>query len=398
MTSSAERIRRYDGPAILSYGFRPFFLFGAIWAAIAVVVWMFVLSGAVTLPSHLAPVSWHVHELLYGYVPAVVAGFLLTAVPNWTGGLPVTGAPLAGLFSLWVAGRLAIFFSAWLEPAVAITIDLSFLAVFAAVVAREIIAGKNYRNLKVLVVVALLFAGNLVFHLEALEGDAEYGSRLGIAATVFLIILIGGRIIPSFTRNWLVRRGPGRLPVPFHRLDIGVMAVSGAALICWVAAPDLEVTGALLIIAGLANIIRIARWAGDRTFAEPLVLVLHVAYLFVPAGFLFTACAIFAPETVPTTAGIHAWTAGAMATMTLAVMTRASLGHTGRKMTANIATQSIYGAALVAAFCRILATFDGVPETALHMSAAAWIAAFAGFALAYGPILATRTATRAMAG
>ena len=214
--SSARPIRAFTGPAILSCGFRPFFLFGALWAAIAVALWLPMLSGRLVLPSAFTPIEWHVHELVYGYVPAVIAGFLLTAVPNWTGRLPVVGTPLLLLFLTWAGGRAAMLVSLWIGARIAAAIDLAFLAAPEGfVVAREIIAGNNTRNLKVLGVVALLLVGNGLFHLEAIAHLGNgHGMRLGIAAIVMLIMLMGGRIIPSFTRNWLARRGPGRRPHP----------------------------------------------------------------------------------------------------------------------------------------------------------------------------------------
>jgi len=148
----------------LSYGFRPFFLFGAVWAALTVALWLPILSGHIVLPSAFGPIAWHSHELIFGYLPAIMAGFLLTAVPNWTGRLPITGAPLAALFGIWVVGRCAVFVSAWIGPVLAAGLDLLFLAALIGVIGREIIAGKNTRNLKILLAVGLLFAGNVVFH------------------------------------------------------------------------------------------------------------------------------------------------------------------------------------------------------------------------------------------
>src|SRR5262249_4052639 len=160
MTTSAEQIRAFTGPAILSYAFRPFFLFGALWAAAAVAVWLPMLKGHVVLPSAFTPIEWHVHELIYGYVPASGAGCLLTATRSWTGRLPVVGTRLLLLFLTWVAGRIAVLTSLWIGPRIAAAIDLAFLAALGFVVAREIIAGNNTRNLKVLAVVALLLIGN----------------------------------------------------------------------------------------------------------------------------------------------------------------------------------------------------------------------------------------------
>lgn len=393
MTSSAAQIRAHQGLALFSYGFRPFFLFGAAWSALAVALWLPMLSGDLALPTAFSPLDWHVHELVYGYVPAVIAGFLLTAVPNWTGRLPVVGTPLTVLFSIWVAGRLAVMLSALLTPALAAAIDLSFLAALGAVIAREIVAGKNWRNLKVLIAVAVLFSGNAVFHWEATIGPSHgYGLRIGLAGILMLIMLIGGRIIPSFTRNWLARHPPGRLPAPFDRSDLVVMAISALALASWIAAPDLRVTAALAAIAALANAWRLGRWAGERTAAEPLVLILHVGFAFVPIGFALLALAILAPAVVAASGALHGWTAGAVGLMTLAVMTRASLGHTGQKLIATRPIQAIYVAAAISALARIAAAFSFWREPMLHIAATAWVAAFVGFVIVYGPWLALRRA------
>ena len=196
-STTAERARSWQGPALLGYGFRPMFLFGGAWAALAMTLWVLALTGAAEPPTRLQPVDWHVHAMLYGYVPAVVAGFVLTAVPNWTGRLPVIGWPLLGLVAVWLAGRVAVTASAHLAPGLAATIDLSFLALLAGVVGREIAAGRNWRNLPVLAAIGLLWLGNLAFHLDAQGGAAAqgWGARLGIATAVFLIVLIGGRIV-----------------------------------------------------------------------------------------------------------------------------------------------------------------------------------------------------------
>jgi uncharacterized protein involved in response to NO len=387
--AALKRRREYEGPALFSYGFRPFFLGGALWSAVAVLLWLPQYMGELALPTAFAPLDWHVHEMLYGYVAAVVAGFLLTAIPNWTGRLPVTGAPLATLALLWLAGRFAILFSAGLPALAVAAVDTAFLAALAGVAAREIVAGRNWRNLRVLGIVGILILGNVVFHFEVwVAGKADYGVRLGLAAIVGLIMLIGGRIVPSFTHNWLVRENPGRLPVPFARFDALTLAASAAALALWIALPGRAVTGVLLIAAAILHAVRLARWAGDRTLADRLVLVLHVAYAFVPLGFAFNGAAALWPDAVPASAGIHAW-AGAIALMTLAVMTRASLGHTGNALRASMGTQVIYVLAVIAALARIVAAFEpSLPL--LHAAAFAWVAAFGGFVLIYGTLLVRR--------
>jgi uncharacterized protein involved in response to NO len=382
-----QRRRDYAGPALFAYGFRPFFLAAGCWAAFGVLLWLPQYLGQLTIPTHFAALDWHAHEMLYGYVAASIAGFLLTAIPNWTGRLPVNGWPLASLAALWLAGRVAMLFSGQIGGVAAAVVDVSFLLTLAAVAGREIVAGKNWRNLRVLLVLGVLIAGNIVFHAEVLrDGAAYYGHRIGIAAVIALISLIGGRIVPSFTNNWLVRNNPGRLPVPFARFDMIAIAASVLALLAWVAVPAHPATGALLLVAGALQAVRLSRWAGHRTFADRLVLVLHVGYAFVPLGFLLIGASVWLAA-VPPSAGIHAWTAGAVGLMTLAVMTRATLGHTGQPLEARPSTQAIYGLVLLAALLRIVAAFTG-SIALLELAGAAWIAGFACFVFLYAPLLA----------
>jgi uncharacterized protein involved in response to NO len=385
--TAIPRLRPYAGPALLSYGFRPFFLLGALWAGLEVLAWLPMFYGALSAETAFAPRDWHIHELLFGYVPAVVAGFLLTAIPNWTGRLPLQGPPLAVLVSCWVAGRLAVILSGsigWLAAAV---VDASFLLLMAAAVAREIVAGQNWRNLKIVAILGLLAATNIAFHIEAhFGGLAIYASRGGIAVTIVLIMVVGGRIIPSFTRNWLARRGPGRLPAPFDRYDQAIIVTSALALVAWIAAPDALPTGLLLLAAAALNALRLRRWAGVRTLADRLVLVLHVGFLFVPIGFLLNGLAVF--EIVPPSAGVHAWAVGAIGIMTLAVVSRASLGHTGRALVASNGLQVVYALATIAAVARVCAAAHPAwSERLLPLSGLAWAGAFLGFAALYAPLL-----------
>jgi len=386
-------LRNYDGPALLSYGFRPFFLFGAIYAGLAVLAWLPMFNGELELWSAFSPVDWHVHEMLYGYLPAVVTGFLLTAIPNWTGRLPIQGMPLLTLTVVWLAGRVAVAFSAEIGWLLAATVDVSFLVLVVTATAREIIVGSNWRNLRVVGLVTLLLSGNIAFHLEAhFQGSAEYGARIGIAAVVLLLVVIGGRIIPSFTRNWLARENPGRLPAPIGRFDVVSIGVTAATMALWIGQPVGRLTAAALTASAVLNIVRLGRWAGDRTCRDRLVLILHVGYAFVPIGFLLASAA--ALDIVAASTGVHAWMVGAAGTMTLAVMTRASLGHTGNALIASAMTQAIYAAVVVAALARVCASLEpGWSDALLHVTVLAWCIAFFGFALSYGPMLIGRRRT-----
>lgn len=385
---AGARSRNFEGWPLFANSFRPFFLLAAIQAALSILAWLPMFYGELSVTSAFAPRDWHVHEMLYGFLPAVITGFLFTAIPNWTGRLPIQGTSLGALLMVWLAGRVAVTLSADIGWAFALLVDAAFLALVVAAATREIIAGGNWRNLPVVVLVLVLLAGNVAFHLEVhIEGAADVSIRVGIGVVVLLIALIGGRIIPSFTRNWLVKFNPGRLPVPFGRFDGVVIACSALALISWIVAPLNTVTGVAMALVGALHLVRFSRWAGDRTAGERLLLILHVGYAFVPLGFLLHALAVFGA--LPPSAGIHAWMAGAAGIMTLAVMTRASLGHTGQALTASPATQAIYLAIIVAALARVAAVVcPGQSDVLLHVAALGWVAAFLGFAIAFGPLLA----------
>jgi len=384
------RLRAFEGPALLSYGFRPFFLLGSLYAGLSILIWVPLYMGALDMRMLFLPVDWHIHEMLFGYLAAIVAGFLLTAVPNWTGRLPVQGLPLLVLVLLWGAGRLAVLLSVSLGWQLTAVIDCAFLAALGLAIAREIVAGRNWRNLKVLVPVAVLLLANGLFHIEAqFHGASDVSRRLGLAAAITLIMLIGGRIIPSFTRNWLVRQNPGRLPVPFGRYDGLSIAASVVALAAWTVAPEHAMSATLMALAAILQAGRLARWAGERTWRDPLVAVLHLAYAFVPLGLAFLSLAIFAPGAVPVAAGMHALGGGAIGGMTLSVMVRATLGHTGRTLQADRATIVIFAAVFAAALLRIVAAFD-VRMVWIHAAGGAWALAFLGFAVLYGPALLTR--------
>src|SRR3954453_14920309 len=277
--SRSPHFGRGEGWKLLSSGFRPFFLLGSVYAGLAILVWLPVFTGELTLTTSFAPRDWHVHEMLYGYLPAVITGFLFTAIPNWTGRLPLRGTPLLGIVVLWLAGRVWVTFSTETGGLAAMFVDASFLLLVAAAAAREIVAGRKWSNLNVIVLVLLLLAGNIAFHLEAhFYGAADISIRVGTAVVVMLISLIGGRIIPSFTRNWLARENPGRMPAPFGRFDIMVVTISVLVLVFWVVWPSGAVAGGALALAGCLHLVRLARWAGDRTWRERLVLILHVGY------------------------------------------------------------------------------------------------------------------------
>jgi uncharacterized protein involved in response to NO len=337
---------------------------------------------------------------LFGYTGGVVVGFLLTAVPNWTGRLPVVGTPLALLFGLWLAGRaamLAMALNADLASEVwPLIIDGLFLFAMAGVVWREVLAGQNWRNVSVAVMVTLFALANAGFHLEAGAGGvANLSTRLGLAVVALLIAVIGGRVTPSFTRNWQTKRG-GPLPAVAGRLDVVTLAVTAAGLVAWSVAPTHPAAGALLLAAGGLNLVRLIRWRGDATVAEPLVWILHLGYLWLAAGLLFTGLSVAAPGLVPPSVGVHALTAGAIGVMTLAIMTRASRGHTGRPLAAGRVEVLIYVFINAAALTRVTGgLLPTLYQPLLMVSAGLWSAAFLAFVVGYGPMLLSPRPDRA---
>jgi len=390
------RYRPFAGPALLQQGFRPFFLGAGIWSATALALWLGGLVGAVGLPNSLDWPVWHGHEMVFGFAGAAVAGFLLTAIPNWTGRLPLQGAPLAVLMSSWVAGRAAMLGADLIGPLATAVLDLTFLILLLLAVTREIIAGRNWRNLPMAGALTTFTAANLLVHLEAIAvaDTAAAGLRLGVATSLMLISLVGGRIIPSFTRNWLVKRGETRLPASSGPVDKAALLVCGAALAAWVADIGHWTTGILLLAAATIGAVRLARWRGHLTAREPLLWVLHLGHGWLVVGLALLGIGQIRPI-VPETAGLHALTAGAIGTMILGVMTRASLGHTGRALSAGPATTAIYVLVTLAAVLRIAATFAEMRYLAiLVISAVVWIGAFLLFVAVYAPLLSTSRSPR----
>lgn len=388
--TAIPRYRPHNGTALLSAGFRPFFLGAAIWASVAIPLWLGAYAAGLVGPTLLTPVDWHVHEMVFGFAAAVVAGFLLTAVPNWTGRMPLQGKALAGLIVLWAAGRFAEFCSGVIGAPAASVLDLSFPLVFLGVIAREVLAGRNWRNLPMLAALAALLVGNLLVHLSALglAPTAALGNRIGLITLFLLISLVGGRLIPSFTRNWLAKTRPGTaLPATESRADHAVIIVTALALISWVAAPESPLTAVATLIAGAAGAWRLSRWRGAKTVSEPLLVILHVGYGWLAFGLLLMGSDGLLGF-LPQTAAWHALTVGAVGTMTLAVMTRATLGHTGRPLTAGPGTRLIYLLISAAALLRVVSPLAGARMLPLlELSGVAWCAAFGLFAILYGRAL-----------
>jgi uncharacterized protein involved in response to NO len=378
------------GPVLFSYGFRPFFLGGAVWACLAMALWIASLLTGWELAGDYGARAWHAHEMLFGFASAVLAGFLLTAVPNWTGRLPVSGLPLFYLFLLWVAGRVALLLPATIGAGTAAIIDSLFLPALLLICMREVIAGRKWSDLKVMAGLGALTLANLAFHFEAIVyGAPDYSQRLAVAAYVMMVVIIGGRILPSFTRNWLNRAGSTKFPVPYNRFDLAAIALSVPALALWVLVPEIQFTGIACLALAVLQTIRLARWRGWTTLAEPLVAILHLAYAFVPLGFAAIAATAFG--LIDSISAMHVLTVGTIAAMMLAVMTRATRGHTGRELTASRLTCLSYAAVILCALVRPLtAVLPGQTELIYAASGILWLAAFVLYLGEYGPMLIAR--------
>lgn len=321
-------------------------------------------------------------------VGAAVAGFLLTAIPNWTGRLPIAGKPLLALFMLWAAARIAVLSSASIGHWPAAILDVGLFMSLSLLAAREVIASKN-RNLPI---VGLVFAFGVADAADYVGAvgliPADLGWRAAVALMTIMISMVGGRIIPSFTRNWMVKRSTSnRLPTQPQALDLLVIASTAISLLFWLVFPEDWLTGAMLVLAAAAQALRLSRWGGSHTGSDPLVLVLHLGYLWIPVGLLLLGLSI-AGWDFPASAGVHALTTGAMTTMILAVMTRASLGHTARELKAAPMTVAAYVCVTVGAALRVTASMGiGSYGVMLDVAGAMWAVALILFLLVYAPIL-----------
>ena len=388
MTTTAQKMRDYNGLVVFERGFRPFFLGAGLFAGIFMPFWIAVFAFDYSLPSALTPRQWHLHEMVFGYISAVLAGFLLTAIPNWTQRLPVLGTPLALLWGLWLAGRIAITYSQ-ISPVGAALIDSAFLVAFAALVWREVLSGKNSRNIPVCIIVSLFALANITFHvLQLTGGSTALIERLALAIVAILLTLIGGRITPSFTLNWMRKHNMTPLPPAFGPFDRVSLVVVGVALLLWVVYPGELVSGYLFVVAAAMSFMRIARWRGLAVISEPLLFVLHLGQLWISAWFALMALAIIMPDVIDQTSALHALSAGAVGTMTLAVMTRASLGHAGRPLKAGPGAIAIFALVIIAAILRVCANwlpFD--PQITLSVAGTIWSLGFLLFVVLWTPML-----------
>jgi uncharacterized protein involved in response to NO len=387
MSDPSSENSDYRGPAVFSYGFRPFFLGAALFAGVVIPVWILVFAG-VGHSGFLYPArDWHVHEMVFGFLPAVITGFLLTAIPNWTDRPPIRGYELMLLFTLWLAGRLLIAIPGF-TPLISAIIDIGFLIAVAGLVWREIVAAKSWSRTPMGILISLYAGANIVFHLRALsETSTDLPERMGLSLVMMLLVLIGGRVIPNFTEEFLADSDRSERPASFSYYDGLSILLVGIAVVTWIVQPHSMATGWMFVMAGLVNFGRLMRWYGWVTWREPLVLILHFGYGWYALSLLVLGGSILGIG-LPIEDAMHAFTTGAVGTMTLAIMTRASLGHTGRPRHAGLLTVFIYMLVNLGAVLRVFGPITNV-STNLVLGAAAvsWSGAYLLFAVVYGRFL-----------
>ncbi|WBU54543.1 NnrS family protein [Paracoccus sp. SCSIO 75233] len=374
-------------------GWRVFFWAAGLWAVLSVAVWTLWLSGQfmgldMAGPGG-TPQLWHAHEMIFGYATAALGGFFLTAVPNWTGARAAPERFIAIVFSLWLAGRFAVWIAPQLPPVVVAIVDLAFLPVLAAKVLTQLLARPKPQNMMFLLLLSMVWTGNLLVHLDwiGVAGTEWQGLRGGLLTIAAMIAALGGRVTPAFTRNALLRAGRAaempKIPVAIDRL--GVVLPIAAALSVLLGLPD-GFAGVLALLAGPVAFLRLCGWAGWRMRDQPIVWALHLGYAMLALGLALWGLSMFGIGSE--TGALHILAIGAIGGMTLAVMSRASLGHSGRELVAPGPVALGYALLPVSALLRWAASAWPAQfyETGIILSGLLWIAAFALYLAALWPI------------
>lgn len=374
---------------LLNHGFRPFFLLAGVAGIGLIAGWLALLHGMRWPGAPLNGIDWHAHELLFGFGLAAVAGFMLTAMANWTGRPPVQGPALGTLVGAWLLARLTLLFGTALPVWLLLPLALAFPALLALTVGREILAAGNRRNYPLVIVIsafALLDALSLLAYTGLLP-QGRVALYLALHLLVLLITIIGGRIIPAFSANWLRMRGARTLPVVRPWLERAVIGLTLTVALVDGLLPNTPLLPALAAAAALAHGLRLFGWRGWSTRSEPLLLILHLGYAWLVVGYALLALPALIPG-ITHSAALHAFGTGAVGTMILAVMPRVTLGHTGRALSVGRPTVLLYGCILGAGLLRLLAALYPPAHTLLlGLSGLSWIAAFGLFLALYGPLL-----------
>lgn len=378
--------------ALFNLGFRVFFFSAGLFAVVSVGTWLLMYTGQIDLDLTDAPARWHAHEMLFGYILAAVAGFFLTVIPNWTRAKAQKGPILMTLSALWLLGRIVVWNQGSLPYGIVMAGGMLFLLVFSAVVARPLLDPQHRRQFVFVPILMCLIAANALMHLDAFGFAAlgldlgQRGLMLGVDAMVVLVALMGGRVTPSFTSSFLGHADPALKIAQRPGLDRAVMAATWGVLVIDFVWPERWLGGGMALIASVLHLVRLSGWQSLRTLGNPIVWVLHLGYLWLVIGLALKGLADF--DVLSQTGALHALTIGGIGTMTMAIMTRASLGHTGRSVVARPLIVVAYILLSIAALARLAVMVW--PEATMELvvvAGAAWILAFAAFFVIYAPIL-----------
>ncbi|KAB7622578.1 NnrS family protein [Alkalilimnicola sp. S0819] len=376
---------------LFAHPFRPFFLLLGAYAALVVLVWIAQFFGFARLPLSMQPSLWHAHEMLFGMVGAAIAGFLLTAMCNWTGAPPLTGRRLQALVGLWLLGRIAMWLSGWLPALLVALLDLAFLAVLGLHTAQVLRRYGNRRNLFLAGIIGLLALANLLMHAEfnGVAMTARTGMVLGLNLITLMMVVIAGRITPAFTANWLRMQGgaPEQVRRP-RRLDHAVIVSTALIVPLELFAAPAAMVGVLALVAAALNGLRLFAWRGWLSAAQPLLWILHLAYVWIVAALSIKGLQPFMQAITPSL-WFHVLGAGAIGTLIIGVITRVCLGHTGRPLRLMRGAVLTYVCVLAAAVLRSLGAVNAGGQYSLlvNLSAVLWAGAFSLFVLLYWPIL-----------
>ena len=373
-------------PVFFALGFRPFFLLSGIFAILLMAVWVPAFIGGTAFGTYYGQIEWHSHEMIFGYTLAVIAGFLLTAVRNWTGRPTPAGGYLAALAALWLLGRILPFFPGILPNWFIAFVDLAFLPALAVAIGVPLVRSGETRNLLFLPLLAVLWTANWFVHAELLgllPNLARKGIFLGLDVIILLIVIMGGRVIPFFTERAL----PGLVIKRRSAIEwLAPLSVVAYMLVAFFL-PDSRLSGALAALAAIINGVRLASWYSHRYWQVPLLWVLHLGYGWIIAGFVLKAAAAFGMISPHFT--IHAFTVGGIGVLTVGMMARVSLGHTGRPLGVRPSMVVAFVLLNLAAIGRgLLPSFFPLWFRELIIaSGVLWVAAFAIFVVVYTPIL-----------
>ncbi len=380
--------KQNPGMTIFALGFRPFYLLAALFALLALPVWIAAYTGLFQWGGHMQGMNWHIHEMIFGFAPAVITGFLLTAVRNWTRLPTPTGTKLAGLVLLWVAARIANITG---PTALSVVLDVAFLPAVAVAIGIPIWRSSNRRNLKILAVLAVLALANLTWHLASIGVvspvlmNVSYITAIDIIT--ILMAIVGGRVIPAFTGNAVPGSNPRIIKaVEIVALGALVLIVLADVFGVWIVLSK-EIWFTLLAVAAVAHLIRLLLWQPLRTRHNALLLMLPVAYAWIPISLALRA-ASHVSNLMPV-AAMHALTVGAMSSLMIAMMTRSALGHSGRTLVATWVEKSVFWLLQTTAIVRVGATLAPliIYRDAMVVSSVTWTLAFAIFVFGYWKVL-----------